>query len=293
MRVSRLRIADAAAQLSVVVACLAAGCQPSAPPAKPAPAGKAKAPANAPAAESDAQNDAPSERVVIFAAASTQEPVEAISQGFRRLHPGVEISASFASSATLAKQIAEGASADLFLSASPQWVTFLQERELVGEQQDLLGNELVAVVAADTTLSIAKPEDLLSDDVGHIAVGDPDSVPAGIYAKEALSRLGLWEKLRDKLVPAEDVRHALAMVETGAAEAGIVYATDAAVSKRVKLAFPFESELTEPIVYPLALLKRGADNPAAVEFYRHSQSEAAGDLFRQAGFRVQQAAGVP
>lgn len=281
---------DAVGRLScILLVWLVAGCQP----VKPARAAKAPAPAETPAVGAAAKKEAVSEKIVIFAAASTQESVEAISEDFRRLHPVVEISASFASSATLAKQIAEGASADLFLSASPQWVKFLEERKMVAEQQNLLGNELVAVVSVDTSLSITKPEDLLKDDVGHLALGDPDSVPAGIYAKQALSQLGLWEKLHDKLVSAEDVRHALAMVETGAAEAGIVYATDAAVSKKVKLAFPFETGLTEPIVYPLILLKPGADNRAAVEFYRYLQSEAAAALFRQAGFRVQRAAGVP
>jgi molybdate transport system substrate-binding protein len=192
----------------------------------------------------------------------------------------------------LAKQIAEGASVDLFLSANHQWVDFLDKKEMVAERHDLLGNELVVVVLADSTLSIATPEDLLLDDIAHIALGDPDSVPSGVYAKQALSKRGLWEKLGDKRVAAEDVRHALVMVETGAAEAGIVYVSDIAVSRKVKLAFPFESGLTEPIVYPLALLKQGVDHPAAPEFYRFLQSEPATAFFRQAGFHVPPADGV-
>jgi molybdate transport system substrate-binding protein len=287
MSASRLRpAADAAGGLRFVfLACLMAGCQPAAPPPRPAPA------TNAPGREAAAQKEP--QKIVVFAAASTQEPVKAIVNEFRSSHPDVEIAVSFASSATLAKQIAEGASVDLFLSASSQWVDFLQEKETIADRHDLLGNELVVVVPADSTLSIATPEDLLQDDVAHLALGDPDSVPAGIYAKEALSKLGLWERLGDKRVAAEDVRHALAMVETGAAEAGIVYATDVLVSQKVKLAFRFQDGLTEPIVYPLALLKQGVDRPAAQEFYRYLQSEPATAFFRQAGFRVQQADGAP
>jgi molybdate transport system substrate-binding protein len=280
--------ADAAGRLTfVVLVCLTIGCRP----AKPEPATSGPASSKAPAPEAAANK--PAGEVVVFAAASTQDCVEAIVDEFRRSHPGVEVSANFGSSAALAKQIAEGATADLFLSASPQWVKLLSEKAMIAEEHDLLGNELVAVVPDETTLTLAKPEDLLRDSVEHIAIGDPESVPAGIYAKQAFTRLDLWEQVQDKLVSAEDVRHALAMVETGAAEAGIVYATDAAVSKKVKLAFAFDSSVTEPIVYPLALIKQAADHPAAREFYGHLRSASAADIFRQAGFRVQQATGVP
>jgi molybdate transport system substrate-binding protein len=293
MSAARYRItATVAGRLSLaLLVWLAAGCQPPAQPAKPGRPAPDPPSQNTPAAAEPAEKA--SRQVVVFAAASTQEAVEAIVAEFRSSHPGVEVSANFGSSAALAKQIAEGASADLFLSASPQWVKFLGEKDAIAEEHELLGNELVTVVAAETTLTISKPNDLLRDEVEHIALGDPESVPAGMYAKQALSKLGLWEKVRDKLASAEDVRHALAMVETGAAEAGIVYATDAAVSMKVKLAFAFDSQLTDPIVYPLALTKQAAENPAARELYDYLQSAAAGAAFRRACFRVRQAAGVP
>jgi molybdate transport system substrate-binding protein len=262
-----------------------AGCQPSTPTTKTPAQPKGRT------AESQNEQQAASQQIVLFAAASTQESIETILDEFQRLHPAVAASTSFASSATLAQQIAEGASANLFLSASRQWVDFLEQKNLIAEVHVLLGNQLVAVVPADSTLAILKPEDLLAGEVEHIALGEPDSVPAGIYAKQALAKLGLWEKLHDKLVPGEDVRHALAMVEAGATDAGIVYATDAAISDKVKIAFPFDSELTEPIEYPLALVKRADENSAARELYRYLQSPAAAAVFRQAGFRVQQATG--
>ncbi|HVX15586.1 MAG TPA: molybdate ABC transporter substrate-binding protein [Pirellulales bacterium] len=234
----------------------------------------------------------PAQEATIFAAASTQEAVEAIVAEFERLNPDVKIHASFASSSTLAEQIGSGAPADLFLSASRQWADALAKKTLAADEYDLLGNQLVAIVPADATWEVGQPTDLAKDEIQHIAIGEPDSVPAGIYAKEALTKLDLWEPLRDRLVPGNDVRHALAMVEEGAVEAGIVYATDAAISDKVKVAFPFASELTEPIVYPLVLTKRGVKSSAARELYHFLQSTAAAKIFRQAGFRVQQKTGV-
>jgi molybdate transport system substrate-binding protein len=262
---------------------MVAGCQPSTPATNPL------APANSIA---EAKKPQAAQEVTIFAAASTQEAVEAVVQEFERLNPDLKVHASFASSATLAQQIASGASAHLFLSASRQWADFLFQKGVVAEQHELLGNQLVAIVPVDATWQVDKPDDLVNEAIEHIAIGEPDSVPAGIYAKEALVKLELWEKLKDRLVPGDDVRHALAMVETGAAEAGIVYATDAAISKKVKVAFPFDSDLTEPIVYPLVLIKRDVKSSAAVELYRFLQSSPAATVFQQAGFRIQQQAGV-
>ena len=265
--------------ITIVLVVLAAGCQSK----KPQP--------NSQQAAASAQQT-PAQQVTIFAAASTQEAVEAVVSDFKRLNPDVEVHVSFASSSTLAEQIASGASADLFLSASRQWADFLKQKGLIAEQHDLLGNQLVAIVPVDATWQLLTPENFTNDEIEHIAIGEPDSVPAGIYAKQALVKLELWEKLKDKVVPGEDVRHALALVETGAAEAGIVYATDAAVSKKVKVAFPFDSDLTEPIVYPLALTKRGVKNSAGPELFHFLQSSAAATIFRQSGFRVQQKSGV-
>ena len=123
----------------------------------------------------------------------------------------------------------------LSLSADRKWADYLAKKDQVVRQQDLLGNRLVIVVPADSKTEVKKPEDLLAANIEHLALGEPQSVPAGIYAKQALTKLGLWDQLKAKVVSAADVRRALGYVETGSAEAGIVYATDAAVSKNVRV----------------------------------------------------------
>lgn len=262
--------------LAVFAAIIIAGCHSSQPPPQNAAPVKAE----------------PTQEVTIFAAASTQNAIEAIAKEFERLNPDVKVRVNFASSSTLAEQLSHGGSADLFLSANRQWADFLKQKSLLAEQHELLGNQLVAIEPADATWHVGTPEDLAKEEITHIAMGDPDSVPAGIYAKQALVKLELWDKLADKVVAGSDVRQALAMVETGAAEAGIVYSTDAAISDKVKTAFPFDRELTEPIIYPLVLTKRGVKNSAARELYHFLQSSSAATVFRQSGFRVQQKSGV-
>jgi molybdate transport system substrate-binding protein len=149
-----------------------------------------------------------------------------------------------------------------------------------------LGNRLVLVVPQHSKLAVSKLEDLLQANVAHIALGDPDAVPAGIYAKKALVKRGLWDRLKSKIVAADDVEHALAFVESGSAEAGFVYSTDAAASAKVKVAAAIGPELTGPVAYPLLLLKKGAVSPEASSFYRYLGSAAAAEVFRKHGFEV-------
>ena len=192
----------------------------------------------------------------MFAAASTTNALDEIKAQFTK-DTGVAVETNYAASSTLAQQIVHGAEADLFISADTKWADYLAKKDQVVRQQDLLGNRLVIVVPADSQIAVKKPADLLAAGIEHLALGEPQSVPAGIYAKQALTKLGLWDQLKAKVVSAEDVRHALAYVETGAAEAGIVYATDAAISKKVKVAAEIPEKLTGPVRYPLVLLKHG------------------------------------
>ena len=198
----------------------------------------------------------------------------------------MEIRTSYAASSALALQIEKGAEADLFISADSKWADHVESKTPVAKRRNLLGNRLVIVVASDSKLKLAKPEDLTSDEVKHLALGDPEAVPAGRYAKQALTNLAVWEKLKGKVAPAEDVRHALTYVETGAAEAGIVYATDAAISKKVKIVVEIPANMTEPVRYPVVLLKRGAENPSATAFYDYLGSPEATKVFEKFGFRV-------
>lgn len=250
----------------VVVVSLAWGVDPSR-----AVAGRAEAP------------EKPKATIVVLAAASTTEALNEITSLFTR-DSGIAVETSFAASSALAQQILYGAEADLFLSADQKWADFLAKKGQVARQQDLLGNHLVIVVPADSSIEVKKPEDLLQAGIEHLALGEPQSVPAGIYAKQALTKLGLWKQLKAKVVAAEDVRHALAYVEADAAEAGIVYSTDAAIGKRVKVAVEIPERLTGPVRYPLVLLKHGEGNAAAESFYRYLLTPAAAKVFRKYGF---------
>ena len=223
--------------------------------------------------------------VSVFAAASTTNALDDIKAAFTA-RTGTEIRTSYAASSVLAQQLENGADADLFLSADSAWADHVEGKVPVAKRRNLLGNRLVIVVPSDSKLKLAKPEDLASDKVQRLALGDPDAVPAGKYARQALTRLGIWEKLKGKIAPAEDVRHALTYVETGAAEAGIVYATDAAISKKVHVVAEIPANMTEPVRYPLVLLKRGASNPSAAAFYDYLGAPEATKVFEKYGFIV-------
>lgn len=232
-----------------------------------------------------AQKPAAKGPVTVFAAASTANALDEIKAVFTK-STGAEVRTNYAASSTLAQQIEKGAEADLFVSADVKWADHVEGKVPVAKRRNFLGNRLVIVVASDSKLKLAKPEDLTSDEVKHLALGDPDAVPAGRYAKQALTKAGVWEKLKGKVAPAEDVRHALTYVETGAAEAGIVYATDAAISKKVKVVFEIPANMTQPVRYPVVLLKRAAENPSAEAFYDYLGSPEATKVFEKFGFRV-------
>ena len=197
---------------------------------------------------------------------------------------------SCASSAVLAQQVLHGADADILISADEASADLLAKQSLVAETKLFLGNRLVVVVPSDSLLEIRRPADLaavkIAVKIDRLALGDPDSVPAGAYAKKALVKLGLWDKLKTKVAAAGDVRQALAYVETGAAAAGIVYATDAAVSKKVRVACEIPEDLTGPVRYPFVLLKHGAESAAANAFYRFLLSPEAAAVYRKHGFTV-------
>ena len=225
--------------------------------------------------------------VTLFAAASAAGALDEVREEFKR-ETGVEVEASYAASSTLAQQIAYGARADLFVSANTDWADFLDQDSNVPVKQrrDLLGNRLVIIVPADSQLSLHRPRDLLDTAVQRLALADYTAVPAGIYAKQALTGLGLWEQLEGKIVSGADVRQTLAYVETGAAEAGLVYATDAAASAKVKIVAEIPAEFTEPIHYPIVLFRQKQGNPRAEWFYRYLNSPEAARVFRKHGFTV-------
>ena len=225
--------------------------------------------------------------LMIFAAASTVKAMEELSARFVALGHG-EIRVSLASSGTLAKQIEEGAPADAFLSANTQWMDYLAGKNLidVASRTDLFANELVLAVPADSALDLAIVErfplgDALKD--GHLAIADPDHVPAGIYAVKALQHLGVWEDVAAVTVRTVDVRAALMLVVRGEVEAGVLYASDAMLEPRVRIIDTFPATTHPPIVYPFALVA-DSDNPQAEHFAAFVRSADAREIFAKHGF---------
>ena len=224
------------------------------------------------------------EEVTVFAAASLTDALNEVARGFEK-HTGHKVTFNFGGSNDLARQIKAGASADVFFSADELQMDGLVAAGLVRSQDRLnvLSNVLVVVVPAGSTMSLRTPQDLLG--VRHVALADPQAVPAGIYARKWLESVGLWEKLKDKIVPTLNVRAALAAVEAENADAGIVYRTDAAISKRVKMALEVPQEQGPAIVYPLAPIA-ASKKPATRELMQDLTSDAALEVYRRYGFII-------
>ena len=228
---------------------------------------------------------APAETVHVYAAASTKDVVEGIARAFKD-EMGIAVDVTPAASSTLAKQIEKGADADLFLSADEDWADYLSDRKLVEKRRDLLGNRLAVVTPADSKLRLGELADVAAPGVQKLALGGP-AVPAGRYARQALEKAGVWDKVKDRVVEGEDVRVALTYVVKGEADAGIVYVTDADLAgDKVRKAFVVPEELHKPIRYPLALLKRDGIKPEARKFYEYLAGDKAAAAFRKAGFTV-------
>jgi len=224
----------------------------------------------------------PSATVVVSAAASTKDVLEALAERFAK-QAGVKVNAG--PSNGLATQILAGAPADLFLSASPEWADEVQKGGLAVESTKLLTNRLALVVPAGNPAQVRAPQDLTAASVKKIAMAGED-VPAGKYGDQALEKLDLLKTLTDegKIVRGQDVRTALAYVERGEAEVGVVYSTDAKVAKGVESVYEFDPSMHDEIVYVLVLLKNAENNSAAREFYNFLQSPEANPVYAEAGF---------
>jgi molybdate transport system substrate-binding protein len=225
--------------------------------------------------------------VVLFAAASTTEPLSEIVHHYEAEGRG-DVAVSFGSSSTLAKQIENGAPADIFLSADEAWMDYLAKRDLVSRETrtNYLRNSLVLIAPQDSELAVTiAPGFPLAASLhnGRLAMGDPDHVPAGIYGKAALEKLGVWKSVEPQVVRANDVRAALAYVERGEAAAGIVYATDAAHA-RVRVVGTFPESSHPPIVYPLAKVA-GHDDPAVRALLDYLRSDKVKKIFEEYGFK--------
>jgi molybdate transport system substrate-binding protein len=223
--------------------------------------------------------------VSVFAAASLADSLKQIAANYEK-QSGDKIIFNLGASSTLARQIEEGAPADVFFSADEVKMDGLQQKGLidVATRKSRLGNTLVVVVASDSTLIIDSARSLTNGVVKRIVLADPKAVPAGIYTKQWLEKFALWPAIESKVVPTENVRAALAAVESGNVEAGVVYKTDAEISRKVKVAYEVPARDAPNISYPLALVKESKQPDAAKKFLNYLDSKEAGDIFKQFGF---------
>jgi molybdate transport system substrate-binding protein len=223
--------------------------------------------------------------VEVFAAASLTDALKEIAADYEK-ETGDKIIFNFAASSTLELQIKAGAPADLFFSADEAKMDDLEKQGLIAKEtrKDLLSNSLVIVVPVDSTVTLTSPTQLADPKIQKIALGQPQSVPAGIYAKEYLQKVGLWAQLESRIIPTESVRAALAAVETGNVDAGIVYKTDALHSKKVKVAYEVPVADGPVIAYPAALVLGSKNAASAKKFLDYLGKSSSLKIFEKYGF---------
>jgi molybdate transport system substrate-binding protein len=221
----------------------------------------------------------------VFAAASLSDALKEIAKAYKPASGG-KVRFNLGASSTLAVQIKQGAPADIFFSADEAKMDDLAKSNLIDPdtRRSLLSNTLVIVVNADAGAAISSPDDLAKPAIGRIALAEPQTVPAGIYAKAWLQKNGLWKKIVDRVIPTENVRACLAAVEAGNADAGIVYKTDALISKKVKVAYEVAVADGPNISYPLAVLKASKNVEAARKFAAYLAGPEASAVFAKFGF---------
>jgi molybdate transport system substrate-binding protein len=230
---------------------------------------------------------AAAQHVTIFAAASLTNAFEDIAKAYREKGGGA-VKFSFAASSTLARQIESGASADIFASADEEWMNYLAERKLIepATRSSRLGNALVLITPASDQRTVdLKPGVGLAGMIGNgkLATGDPAHVPVGRYAQQALTKLGVWDAVAPKIARTDNVRAALLLVERGEAPFGIVYATDAAASRKVNVAGTFPADSHAPASYPFAILAK-RNRPEVKSFFEFLYGPEAQAVYRKAGF---------
>lgn len=224
--------------------------------------------------------------LIISAAASLTDAAEEIKTVFASKYPDVTITYNFGGSGSLATQIQEGAPADIFMSASQKDMNTVDDLGLLLEDTrfDFAGNAIVLVTEKSNDITLDKLEDIATLDIEHIAMGDPESVPAGRYGKAAFEAVGVWEQIKDKFVFVSDVRQALQQAETGNADLAIAFSTDAKLTETVKEVIKIDSSLHDAIIYPAAVVK-DSQNPEAAKAYLDFVKNGEGkDILASYGF---------
>jgi len=223
--------------------------------------------------------------LTVSAAISLRDALKAVALIYQQSHKNVTLHLNAAGSGTLQRQIEQGAPVDIFISASPAEMNSLESKGLLmpGTRTNLVKNSVVLIIPG-ARAGPRRFEDLTNPSVKLLAIGEPKAVPAGRYAEQVLSALHLYDRLKPKLVFGQDVRQVLAYVETGNADAGIVYATDARISPRVKAVAVAPEQTHSPVIYPVAVLKNSSDPSAAEEFVSFLSTSAAMEIFQRYGF---------
>ncbi|OYD97897.1 molybdate ABC transporter substrate-binding protein [Nostoc sp. 'Peltigera membranacea cyanobiont' 210A] len=225
--------------------------------------------------------------ILVSAAASLKEALEEIKPLYQQSKSNINISYNFGASGALQQQIEQGAPADIFISAGKKQVDALEQKGLLlpGSRTNLANNRLVLIVAQDV-VGINSFYNLTDSKIKKIAIGEPRSVPAGQYGEQVLKKLKLYDRLKSKFVFANNVRQVLAAVESGNAEAGLVYATDAKISNKVKVVVAADDKFHSPIVYPVAIIKSSKNPSAAKEFVQFLSGSEVKTVLRKYGFIV-------
>jgi molybdate transport system substrate-binding protein len=229
------------------------------------------------------------EEIHVFAAASLTDVLQEIARSYEKIS-GDKVLFNFGASSFLARQIEAGAPCEIFFSADEARMDDLQKKGLTEKETRVsrLSNTLVIVVASDSNLNLTNATSLPEPNVKRIALADPAVVPAGVYAKEYLQKIGLWERVRKKVIPTDNVRAALAAVEAGNVDAAIVYKTDAAISKKTKVTLEVPRDQGPAISYPMAMVKQTRKTDAARKFFEHLKGYKASAFFEAAGFLIAQ-----
>lgn len=236
-------------------------------------------------AESNQGDTSTSSELFISAAASLTDAMEEVKEKYEQDHD-INLTFNFAGSGKLSQQIQQGAPVDVFISANENWMDVLEEEELIAQEtrSDITGNKLVLIVHNDSNLSYSSFKDIQKGDIDQIAIGNPESVPAGEYTQAVLEHLDYWNTLEGKFVFAKDVRQVLTYVESGNADIGFVYESDALTSDKVKVLAKANPEYHNPIIYPGAVTSDSKLREDGIEFLEFLRSEEGQRILKKYGF---------
>lgn len=224
--------------------------------------------------------------LMVSAAISLTDALEEI-QALYEEESNVELSFNLGGSGSLAQQIQQGAPVDVFISANQEWMDTLEDADLVidATREDITGNKLVLITGKDSSIDYESIDDISVEDVEQIAIGNPESVPAGMYSEQLLNKLDMWDSLKDKLILAKDVRQVLTYVETGNVDIGFIYESDALTSDGIQVLATAEDDSHDPIIYPAAVLKDTKHEKEASDFVTFMASDEAQEILMKHGFR--------